>query len=720
MNGEEVAVQSIKDIRAKLKQRGVAEPPGSSRAVPLSSDDQSWWELYPNWFRPFKAGRLFASPEVWEEVFTEHGQVLPKKLKSWLYNGYSVKVHHGLLAQQPGRNKLSDSEYDFATQQLQEWVEMGAIEEVALPTDQNIRVCNMVVAYRNGIPDRVCWSGGPINSGVVVDKFKMETLHKVCQVMKPGDWAFALDFKKGFMQVPLKPQLREYTYMRLRGKCYRWQVLMFGLATAPKDFSYIVKKVLGLLRKQGVRNAFFIDDIIHFAGDREAALRLREQVLGLLYRLGFFVSWKKSLLEPGQLIQHLGLDVCTVDRSIWVPEYKTKEVIYLAGNMLEHCRCPVPGRVVSRLVGKLMSMRLAIPGVIVLTKGLVSCLGQLDTIDTVETGSGQLYTIKDYEGEVWLTELAIEELRLWVQCMWMVRGTAFKDVVDVYTFVDACPTGGGAVVVKRKLSLPEEPLWQVSDLRGGAWEQRMNVHSTAFELLNIGLTVQEFGQQWENLTVQILTDNVGAAFIAGRGCMKNAALHALSLNVWETCLEHRVQLCFQYLAGDGIIAAGADGLSRDSDYADCKLKPWAFRLVWDKQPMQVDLFCSPSTVQSNPHTAEKLQAVSPYFMPGQVGRDGLMFVSHLVLYAFPPTSVLMPLLSRVHNVGLRCVVVGPVWPDQPWWHWVAGLPDSKRCPLGKVQSCIAPGESGNSHPFGPSFEKQAAKHVLMEAWFFNL
>jgi hypothetical protein len=645
---------------------------------------------------------------------------LPKKLKSWLYNGYSVKVHHRFLARQPGRNKLSDSEFRFATQQLQEWVAMGAIEEVALPTDPHIRVCNMVIAYRNGVPDRVCWSGGPINSGVVVDKFKMETLHKVCQLMKPGDYAFALDFKKGFMQVPLKQQFKEYTYMRLREKCYRWNVLMFGLATAPKDFSYIVKKVLGLLRQQGVRNAFFIDDIIHFASDKLSALRLREQVLGLLYRLGFFVSWKKSLLEPGQLIQHLGLDLCTVDRSIWVPEYKTMEVIHLAGNMLEHCRRPTSGRSVSSLVGKLMSMRLAIPGVILLTKGLVSCLGQLETIDTVEMSNGHVYAIKDYEGDVWLTELAIEELRLWVQCIWAVRGTTFRDVVDVYTFVDACPTGGGAVVVERKWNMPEEQQWQVSDLRAGAWEQRMNVHSTAFELLNIGLTVNEFGHQWAGRTVQIMTDNVGAAFIAGRGCMSNAALHAISLKVWEQCIEHRIQLCFQYLAGDGIIAAGADGLSRDSDYSDCKLKQWAFRLLWDREPMQVDLFCSPSTVQHDPHTGEQLLAVSPYFIPEQVGRDGLTFVSHLVLYAFPPTSVLMPLLSRVHSLGLRCVVVGPAWPDQPWWHWVAGLPARKRCTLGKVQSCIVPGESGNSHPFGPSFENQAAKHVAMEGWFFNL
>jgi hypothetical protein len=97
------------------------------------------------------------------------------------------------------------------------------------------------------------------------------------------------------MQVPLKKQFREYTYMRLGSKRCRWKALNFGLATAPKEFSCIVKRVLGLLRQQEIGNSFFIDDIIHFATRKGKAIRvrLRHQVLGLLYKLGFVVSWKK-------------------------------------------------------------------------------------------------------------------------------------------------------------------------------------------------------------------------------------------------------------------------------------------------------------------------------------------------------------------------------------------------------------------------------------------
>jgi hypothetical protein len=35
-----------------------------------------------------------------------------------------------------------------------------------------------------------------------------------------------------------------FTYMRIGEQHFRWNVLMFGLSAAPKDFSFVIKKVL--------------------------------------------------------------------------------------------------------------------------------------------------------------------------------------------------------------------------------------------------------------------------------------------------------------------------------------------------------------------------------------------------------------------------------------------------------------------------------------------
>jgi hypothetical protein len=127
---------------------------------------------------------------------------------------------------------------------------------------------------------------------------------------------FSIDLKKGSFQIPLKPGCEEFTYMRIGKRYFRWNVPTFGLASAPRDFSFIIKKVLALLRKRGLRCCFFIDDIIFFEAGQEEALHVRLQALDLFYTLEFRVSWPKSLLHPGEIIRHLGLDVCSEDSSV--------------------------------------------------------------------------------------------------------------------------------------------------------------------------------------------------------------------------------------------------------------------------------------------------------------------------------------------------------------------------------------------------------------------
>jgi hypothetical protein len=146
-----------------LKEAPTREPVGL-RAEPLPQN-LYWSQRYPAWFTPFRAGELFAYPNVWEETFKAYDEPLPGMIKKWMTNGYSVWLNVKAFGAQPGINKLSTEELHFASQQAQEWVNMGALEEVAKPTHAVI-VCNIVVAYRAGKMDRVCWAGNAINEGV--------------------------------------------------------------------------------------------------------------------------------------------------------------------------------------------------------------------------------------------------------------------------------------------------------------------------------------------------------------------------------------------------------------------------------------------------------------------------------------------------------------------------------------------------------------------------
>lgn len=672
---------------------------------------------FADWLGPFQAGQLFAQAQIWHETFQGFGHTVPGKLKKWLIEGYSCFIHLNRLKEQPKLHKIVGDELRFAQKQATEWVEMGALVEVTGQVPRDHIVCNTVVAYRNNVMDRICWAGGPLNEGVTADKFRMENVAVVLRLLRPGDFMFSFDLKKGYFQVALKPDFQKFALMRVGHKVYKWKVLMFGLSCAPKDFSFIVKAVLALLRERGHRVCFYIDDIIGMAGSEKAAAALRTEMLQLFHTLGFFVSWKKSLLGVGQVIRHLGLDICSVDRSVWVPDDKVMAVKSEAACMLRGEGGELTGRRIAALVGKILSWRWACPAGLVLTRGLQKLLEQLPG-RWERSKEGKNGWRLDYAMCVELTDWARAELRVWAgRGIWKLRSSAFRESTEVIAFVDACPTAGGAVVAERIFRGTGSPAYAVEELRTGGWEEALCVHSSVFELFNLWSTVKEFAQRWQGRSVHILNDNVGAVYIAGRGCLRNVCLHALAVAVLRECWRFDIKLSLQYLSGEGIIESGADGLSRGADVGDCMLVPRTFARLYAWKWVEVDLFCAPEAIQRDPLTGSQLEAVSPYPVNKQLGWDGLQFCSQKRLYAFPPTSILLQFLARAVAQKLRVVVVGPVWSQAPWWPLVVDKPTLE---LGLVANCIKPGQSGVAHPFGYSYEPAAATQQQMRAWAFNM
>jgi hypothetical protein len=155
--------------------------------------------------------------------------------------------------------------------------------------------------------------------------------------------------------------------------------------------------------------------------------------------------------------------------------------------------------------------------------------------------------------------------------LWRLRHSQFRENTEVISFADACSSAGGAVVADKLVKGTRDSHYEVNASRTGGWEVGLNVHSSTVELFNILSTVTEFAEQWKGKTVHIVNDNVGAVYIAGRGCSKTVCLHALAVAIWVLCWQFDIQLSRQYLSAEGIIASGADGLSRDCDAGDCTL-----------------------------------------------------------------------------------------------------------------------------------------------------
>lgn len=725
----EAELKGVYAAQRAAKAHAAGEPTGT-RASTIPIDDP-FWDEFPKFTGDFVAGRMFDDPAEWQAVFEENGVYLPKKLKRWSTDGYSTYVDKSKLQGSPKEHRLSEEDFKWAEIHLQsQLVPMLAVEEVdeeALPP--GAVVCNVVVAIREA-KRRFCWAGNPINCALDDTHFKMEGWREITELIEPDDFTFSLDLEKGYSQVPLKRSMRNFFLFRFNKKMFRYLVMPFGLGDAPRDFSYIVKRVVAIFRARGIRVVFYIDDLIFFAKSMREALRVRKFVMHTLHRLGIRVSKEKSLLQPGQLLRHLGLDVCTKDASLWVPRDKVEELRTLAAAMLKHCRQPQDARKVAVIVGKLQSWRYACPAAAPFTRGLSRTLEQLPLVEHSgrrrkggkrRQGRKAFYA-RDYSGTVELDQLAIAELRMWADVAADVRCTRLKRALEAIAFVDASQRGYGVVWTEVRNKLQERSTLRsrdlvVSEMRMGRWIRYVSERSTEFELANIADEIEMQAEQLAGKHVLVVTDNVGAAHIAGKGCQGNRRLHAASLRLWAQCIKHDVALSTQWLSGQGIIKSGADGLSRGEDVYDCVLSQAAFRRMWDKWgPFEVDCCASPGAIQRDPDTGECLEFVSPYG-DGASWADALTFRHSGCLYAFPPLPLIGGLLEHVRQERLKMVVVVPEWPTRPWWSRVAVERDFER--LGPVSQTVHEGAAGYAHPFGATFEETEAKRTELRAVAFN-
>ncbi|KAK3256187.1 hypothetical protein CYMTET_34663 [Cymbomonas tetramitiformis] len=180
----------------------------------------------------------------------------------------------------------------------------------------------------------------------VKSKVKMKTLKKLRQLAEPNDWCFSFDLQDGYHVVGIDPDFQKYMQFDLQGHLFQCTALPFGWLDSPRIFPKFMKVMVEAfrlpgaaenrrelpklknkrvttpryeerrraggvhrdLRRRGARVLTYMDDFLILASTEEEAFVQRERVQRVLARLGFSRN-KKGQWEPGQLIEHLGLEV---------------------------------------------------------------------------------------------------------------------------------------------------------------------------------------------------------------------------------------------------------------------------------------------------------------------------------------------------------------------------------------------------------------------------
>ena len=162
--------------------------------------------------------------------------------------------------------------------------------------------------------------------------FKMEDIHCVKDLLNIGDYMCKLDLKDAYLSIPITQSHRKYLKFAWQGTVYQYNVLPFGLATAPRAFTKLMKPALAYLRSKGVRLIAYLDDILIIGRDKGEAEEAYQNAKSLMESLGFVINLEKSQAIGTQKMEFLGFIIDSVSITFGLPKEKVKEI-------RQKCKC---------------------------------------------------------------------------------------------------------------------------------------------------------------------------------------------------------------------------------------------------------------------------------------------------------------------------------------------------------------------------------------------
>jgi hypothetical protein len=165
-----------------------------------------------------------------------------------------------------------------------------------------------------------------LNKFLVDHPFKMEGISTIRHTVREGDWLAKLYLKDAYLTVPVFEGHRKFLRFVWRESCYEFVALPFGLSSAPWAFTKLLRVVVAYLRKNRLRLIIYLDDILIVASSLLAARSAVALTKKTLESLGFVISLEKSVEDPVQILEYLGLSINTITMKLSLPEKKISDI----------------------------------------------------------------------------------------------------------------------------------------------------------------------------------------------------------------------------------------------------------------------------------------------------------------------------------------------------------------------------------------------------------
>ena len=490
---------------------------------------------------------------------------------------------------------------------LSELVHKRAIREVPLTERAHFsRV--FLVPKKNG-KLRLVIDLSLLNPWLQCPNFQMDHAQVIRDAISPGMWATSIDLSDAYLHIPIHPLYWKFLVFQVGNKRYQFMVLPFGLNTAPRVFSAVMKALKRWARLQGIMIFQYLDDwlLLHLITQV-----LTEQTLALTrccMRLGLLVNIDKSELVPSQIIVFLGDQFDFKAGMIYPTAARFQAICDKIALVVKHPT--VPFKTVHSLLGLLTATEKIVP------------FGRLHYRMLLRFCSFHLSSKVKRWQKVYVHSAVHRDLLWWVEPANVLKGISMdRAVPSVHVQTDASTTG-----------------WGISChgiILGGAWTpaQRQD-HINVLEMRAVLIACHRLLPHLQNRAVLFLVDNqTVVSYLQKQGGTRSHQLLALTMDVFHFAEEHHIQIHARHIKGSLNVVADLASRTGYVVNTEWSLTPQKFQWLQHQSPWGpavIDLFANEMNHQLplyfSPCPDRKAMSVDA--LTTQWPRDQ-------VVYAFPP------------------------------------------------------------------------------------
>lgn len=488
----------------------------------------------------------------------------------------------------------------------------------------------------------------PLNKYIRPRRFKMESLAAVLPELNRGWWGATLDLKDAYLHIAIEPSDRKWLGFSINGTTYRFRTLPFGLSTAPRTFTRVVKVIAEHLRKKGIFVFVYLDDWLLTAPTADL---LREQtsfVTQLVQSLGFIVNDKKSALTPSQLPQFLGAQLDFRQAKVFPTEERVRDITECAKLILPDPAPPAHRWM--RLLGLIASLTAILP-----LCRLRMRIIQLHVLSRFKCHKDPL------SRKISTPSRIRKAVSWWTQPSNIRVGKPFSPTPASYVLTtDASKTGWGAHWRNIQLS--------------GAWSPALaRHHINILELWAIHLALRRLRTHFRGKTILVKCDNRSVvSYINKMGGVRSRSLCFQTVKLLDWCHRNQISIQAAHLPGEDNELA--DALSRKNTVIKGPAKVRGSSVEWCLnrvvcqtlfnrvgRPL-IDLFANSQNNQLPTYCSWERD-------PLAFAQDAMSISwDRMIAFAFPPIALIPRILEKLSKSKLcRILLITPRWPRQTWF-----------------------------------------------------